>query len=222
MGAAVKGGAGGHPGGKRRSRPKQRVVGRDGRHMESPLDRANGREVNWPQASPVFNSARRIGAGLMFVYFIAEIDDGPIKIGVAKDPVQRLRGMQTGNPRRLRIEYILIGNRETEQLLHEIWREYAIPAPGRKVDSGPGTEWFRPEIRSDLFPVLATAASWQVAYVASTEDEVLDYWSFDAIIRHAHDSHDVALRARDETGLLAAVAGTVVRRRSRILPQFDT
>jgi hypothetical protein len=89
------------------------------RQFPSPLDKAKGYEVVWQQVSPVFESARGVG-GISFVYFIGESDDGSLKIGTSKDPISRLRGMQTGNPRRLRIEHVLVGSSHLEKLLHEI------------------------------------------------------------------------------------------------------
>jgi hypothetical protein len=46
--------------------------------IRSPLDRAKGWEVIWPQVSPMFELGRRF-ANVCFVYFIGEEDDGPIK-----------------------------------------------------------------------------------------------------------------------------------------------
>lgn len=39
----------------------------------------------------------------MHLYFIQEGEDGPIKIGIATDVSARLRGIQSGNPRPLRV-----------------------------------------------------------------------------------------------------------------------
>jgi hypothetical protein len=84
--------------------------------MTSPLDKAAGHEVAWRRVSDVFDAARQI-RNCKFVYFIGEDDDGPVKIGVAKDPISRLRAMQTGNPRRLRVEHVLVGDMDVEKLL---------------------------------------------------------------------------------------------------------
>lgn len=185
------------------------------RPFKSPLDKAHARELEWSKVAPVFEAMRPIG-NPSFVYFIGEQDDGPVKIGVAKDPITRLRGMQTGNPRRLRVERLLIGDRDLEQLLHQIWRDFAIVSPTRanNPDAGPGTEWFESEIRDRLFPVVDTAAAAQVEYVTEPDDEILDLNAFERIVREAHGAHDVTAVRPHEVRLLAAGAGYVTPRRS--------
>lgn len=120
----------------------------------SPLDRARGNEVIWQQVAPLFEAAAAYGAAT-FVYLICEADDGPIKIGYGKDPITRLRDMQTGNPRPLRIERVVIGGRAVEKMLHQMWLSFA-------VGGSAGTEWFRPEARPQLLPIITTAARLQV------------------------------------------------------------
>lgn len=70
-----------------------------GRRPQSPIDKAKGYEIIWPQVSQLFEAVRHFD-NPSFVYLIGEAD-GPLKIGVSKDPIARLRGMQTGNPQRL-------------------------------------------------------------------------------------------------------------------------
>lgn len=139
----------------------------------SPLDKATAAEVVWDQVSDLFNLARGIG-DVCFVYVIAEADDGPVKIGVAKDPISRLRAMQTGNPRRLRLEYVLLGDKTLERRLHEYWEPWAIRSSrnSKKADTAPGTEWFKPEVREKLFPIMETAADTQWDFVFSVDGEI--------------------------------------------------
>lgn len=139
-----------------------------------PLDKAKGYEAVWPQVAEMFIETKRFD-GAMYVYVVAEENDGPVKIGKAKDPIDRLRGMQTGNPRRLRIEYVLLGDLPIEKLLHQLWEPYAITSLAKrgKVDAAPGTEWFRPEIRAHLFPIIATAVEKQLDYLAGCTGNVL-------------------------------------------------
>jgi hypothetical protein len=99
----------------------------------SPLDKAYGHEVSWPATSALFELSRDVVSG--FVYVIGEEDGGAVKIGVASDPVKRLRQMQTGNPRRLRIEYVLFGGLSLEKQLHEIWRDLACRSRRAQVRS---------------------------------------------------------------------------------------
>lgn len=56
-----------------------------------------------------------------FVYFIQEMEGQAIKIGVAADPLKRLAGLQTGNPRTLTIEQLIVGGVSVEKRLHRLW-----------------------------------------------------------------------------------------------------
>jgi hypothetical protein len=172
------------------------------RVLLSPLDRAKGSDVIWPQVAPLFEAARGL-VGATFVYLIGE-EDGPIKIGEAKDPIRRLREMQTGNPRRMRVEYVLLGDAHTERLLHEMWESFAIVAPhkqGRR-DAHPGTEWFRADAREQLLPIIATAAQLQAKAISRSADP-LDREQLESLIRQAHGFHGFVAQKRDEVRLLA-------------------
>ena len=67
-------------------------------------------------------------------YFIQAKSGGDIKIGYTSksDPIQRLRGIQTGNPKKLQIVGILRGNREAQ--LHAKFDDIRLEG-----------EWFKPE-----------------------------------------------------------------------------
>lgn len=215
-GRAVKG-SGVSTGGKRGGRVNGLVGSSRRRAFESPIDKAAGYEVVWPEVAPLFNSARRL-VNASFVYFTGECEDqGPLKIGVAKDPIARLRFMQTGNPRRLRVERILVGLRDTEQLLHELWEPFAIPSARNRVrvDSKPGTEWFRPEIRESLFPIVEAAASKQIVLLTSAIDDV-DSGELETVIRNAHWAAGFIAKVRDQPRILARGAGYMPRPESRI------
>jgi hypothetical protein len=183
------------------------------RKVQSPIDKAKGYEIAWPQVSPLFEAARGITA-ISFVYFIGEADQGPLKIGVSKDPIARLRTMQTGNPRRLRIEQLLAGDTQIEKLLHELWEPHAIYSArtAGRPDAAPGTEWFKPEARPELLPIIATAAERQIEYLAAATDIVASS-DLERIVRDAHAEHDFDAQGRDEVRLLATGAGHVLRSR---------
>lgn len=190
------------------------------RSTKSPLDKARASEIDWPKVAPLFDAARTV-ANPSFVYLIGEQDDGPVKIGVAKDPITRLRAMQTGNSRRLRLERVLVGDRNIEQLLHQIWRHLAIVSPTKagKPDSVPGTEWFEAEIRVELFPVVDTLTAAQIDHIADNivgDRKDLDIADFERIVREAHGAHDVVAHRPHEVRLLAAGGGYVSPRRIRI------
>jgi hypothetical protein len=60
------------------------------------------------------------------VYFVQSGDVGPVKIGIARDPLARLGELQTGNPEQLHIRHVLPGDRTMESGLHHRFREARI------------------------------------------------------------------------------------------------
>lgn len=183
---------------------------------KSPIDKAKGYEVVWNQVSDLFDAARPFDVD-SFVYVTGE-DDGPLKIGLSRDPIARLRGMQTGNPRRLRIEYALIGDMPLEKLLHQFWEPFAIHSARNagKPDALPGTEWFKPEVRDTLLPIIADAARRQAQLLRETPDADLLFEACVQAVRDAHAESGFVARGRDEVLLLGATVGYVVHRKSRI------
>lgn len=174
--------------------------------------------MEWFQAGPLFQSARRFGDTASYVYFIGEGDDGPVKIGSAKDPITRLRQMQTGNSRRLKVEYVLLGDAFLERLLHEQWEHLAIRTARAKDKPHlpPGTEWFEPQIREALFPVIATAAEGQIRVLDESPGDVAAD-DLERPVRLAHAEHGIVLTPRDQVHLLGRHGGYVLQsRRSRI------
>lgn len=193
----------------------QQTVRRRGDRHRSPIDKAKAYEVEWDQVSPLFEAARPF-VDVTFVYVIGEHDHGPLKIGTSRDPVSRLRTMQTGNPRRLRIEHVLVGGGALEGLLHEFWEPFAVISARSdgKPDAAPGTEWFKPEAREELIPIVADAGQRQVAALRSPEaPSLLD---LESVVRSAHAESGFVARKRDEVRLLANGAGYAVPRPSRM------
>ncbi len=181
----------------------------------SPLDKARGFEIeDWQRVAGLFTVARKI-INPSFVYFVGEADNGPLKIGFAKCPVARLRSMQTGNPRRLRIENVLLGDRFIEGLFHDMWEDFAIFAPhnAKKHDARPGTEWFRPEIRDQLMEIVDTAAEYQADYVDS-EPQNLTSEMLESLVREAHGKHGFVGKGKDTIRLLANTTGYTTRGRT--------
>lgn len=76
---------------------------------------------------------RQSGERTTFVYFIQAGHDGPIKIGIADDPEQRVRELQTGNPFRLEIRRVVPGGVGGEQALHALFAHVQLEG-----------EWFAP------------------------------------------------------------------------------
>lgn len=192
----------------------------------SPIDKAKAHEIVWPNVSPIFEVTRPM-EGACFVYVIGEADDGPLKIGLSKDPTARLRTMQTGNPRRLRIEYVLMGDMAIEKLLHELWEPFAIVSANSagKVGAAPGTERFKPEARDQLLDIIHDAVDRQVEYLEDAvfaalngrSEEGPSYAELEYRVRQAHADSGMVAKGREEILLLAHGAGYVrASRRSRL------
>ncbi len=97
------------------------------------LDSAKPSEVDWAHLAAMDSNVKVRGGCESWVYFISEADSDLVKIGFAKNPVARRRGMQTGNPRALRVERVIIGDQKTERLLHRAFSS-------SRVDGT--SEWF--------------------------------------------------------------------------------
>lgn len=183
--------------------------------MKGPLDKAKAHEVVWQQVAPLFDAAKPV-ADMVYVYFIGEEDDGCIKIGTAKDPIGRLRTMQTGNPRRLRLEFVLVGGRDTERMLHECWEPFAIVSAARRGKAmAPGTEWFEPGIRPKLFPVVEAAAKEQIERLEKCKrhpGKVVTHALMHGPVRDALKAHGVHMKHYDTARFLAEGGGYVTRK----------
>lgn len=100
----------------------------------------------------VINEWRAAGVP-QFVYFIQQGDDGPVKIGTAADPLERLRQLQPGNPVPLTIRYVVPGDHPVERALHRHFADFRLTG-----------EWF------DMAPaVLAWAAEMETRALAHLE-----------------------------------------------------
>jgi hypothetical protein len=77
------------------------------------------------------------------LYAIQMGDDGPVKIGIATKPWERLATLQTASPARLRGLAAWPGSVEKEAALHEIFAEDRLEG-----------EWFKPS------PELITFVEW--------------------------------------------------------------
>jgi len=74
-----------------------------------------------------------MSGGNMYIYVLRKKanSNAPIKIGKAKDPVKRLKGLQTGNPEKLRIIHLVkcrseMHSRSIEQELHSRLKKYKM------------------------------------------------------------------------------------------------
>lgn len=69
-----------------------------------------------------------------FVYFVQAVEGGPIKIGWSVDPDKRLKELQGGNPKELKLIGIEAGDMQHERELHGRFRDHRMFG-----------EWFMPE-----------------------------------------------------------------------------
>lgn len=68
-----------------------------------------------------------------FIYAIEEAETENIKIGISYSPEERLKLLQTGNPRKLTLIHKFEGTHRTEADIHKKLREFNIKG-----------EWFKP------------------------------------------------------------------------------
>lgn len=71
--------------------------------------------------------------GHTFVYAIQAGEGGPVKIGIAKHPHERLLTLQTASPIRLRGIAVWWGSSEEEKMWHEVFKDQRLEG-----------EWFKP------------------------------------------------------------------------------
>lgn len=69
---------------------------------------------------------QQTGKASNFVYFVQQGESGPVKIGLANDPLRRMAELQTGNPEELSLRHVVPGKRADEAKLHHRFREARI------------------------------------------------------------------------------------------------
>jgi len=90
---------------------------------------------------------------MKLVYFLENTSTLAIKIGVADDPVARVRRLQTSTDCELKLIGVIkpsVLSETTELQLHRRFAEHRLGGRG---------EWFAPIIRRDVLAILAYAAS---------------------------------------------------------------
>lgn len=71
------------------------------------------------------------------LYFIGDLEDGPIKIGRSSNPHARLKALQTGSPTRLALLCHAAGQGHLESRFHQELAEYRVHGEwfqGREVE----------------------------------------------------------------------------------------
>jgi Meiotically up-regulated gene 113 len=187
-----------------------RKAARVGRGRQYALDGVQAAEINWAPIAAMFDHA--IGrASATFVYFIAEQPDGPLKIGTAVDPIERRRQLQTGNPRHLRIERLVYGERRVESLLHRTFSGQVIPGSRERRSQFDGrfavdTEWFSAESRPLILAAAEEIAERQLATDGATN------LTLGQIVVDVVCGLPIERTVGDEVRLLAEGAGYVVHK----------
>lgn len=82
------------------------------------------REVTRTGVMPALPTIHHEGVG--FVYFVQEKGTGRIKIGKAKDPLSRMRTLQTGNQEKLQIIALFPDMGDTEAKMHEKFAKHRL------------------------------------------------------------------------------------------------
>jgi hypothetical protein len=111
-----------------------------------------------------------------FVYVVQAQGDSPIKVGTATDVRVRIKDLQTGNPRPLRLRAVLPGSYDLEHVLHKELAGYRMV--GEWFDDQPSIEWFLERV-NDL------AEEMYVKY--RLEDRVPSFVEFEPYKKFAPD-----------------------------------
>ena len=74
-----------------------------------------------------------------YIYFIQSGEDGPIKIGFARDPHRRFGHIQGSNPAECRLLGVLQGTPKLERKLHRRFRDHLIR--GEWFQAAPVVAW---------------------------------------------------------------------------------
>jgi len=83
------------------------------------------------------------------LYFIQEQGTGHIKIGRSVNPSRRLRALQTGNGKKLKLVAVFKGKGDSELFLHEYLKEWRLKG-----------EWFSYECVGSIPPSFYEQIEW--------------------------------------------------------------
>jgi len=89
--------------------------------------------------------SRRSKDKITEIYFVQAEEGGPIKIGLAADPIKRLKSLQSSSPQRLMLLGVLTGTKTVERNLHQRFSAFRLHG-----------EWFTPA--SDLLKFISGTA----------------------------------------------------------------
>ncbi len=98
-----------------------------------------------PTLADAARTLRESGVQRVWLYFIQQGCDGPIKIGLARDPADRLRTLQQGNPVELHLIGVYRAFAVEERELHDQFEQWRLRG-----------EWFTPNAELALIIDLLT------------------------------------------------------------------
>lgn len=119
----------------------------------------------------------------MYLYIIGhEADEGcgcihgPVKVGIANDPADRLKALQTGNPKKLRLLLSMFTTNQemallSERRVHEFMADYRMAG-----------EWF------DLTPMSAIHA-FAIVALTCVDCNIVHVEEFSNLTRHSERGH---------------------------------
>ena len=90
------------------------------------------------------------------LYIIQSDVSGAIKIGISKNPKNRMRQLQTGSPYKLKLLTIVNGRGDLERSLHESLKPYKKACKG---------EWFDFDCTGSFPDWLSEMIDWDIANV---------------------------------------------------------
>jgi hypothetical protein len=115
------------------------------------------------------------------VYFIGpHLRNGyPVKIGVARDPRERMKSFQTGHPERLHLHAVAYGDNQYEKLLHAKFARY-------KIENGANREWF--VLKGALLKLVAELSTHLDSYLAEIDEQRPTKNALDRLLLNPWDS----------------------------------
>ena len=93
----------------------------------------------------------------MYIYFVQAGEKGPVKVGLSKNPMSRVKQLQTSNPHTLKLLGIIPGDRETEEMIHDKFEDHRLEG-----------EWFEPT--NELIDIVRSLLDDQDRLIKETED----------------------------------------------------
>jgi len=138
-----------------------------------------------------------MGSEIKQIYFISTGEF--VKIGIANNPKQRLRDLQTASPVKLKIIYTIPGTENLEKILHNIFDEYRECGEWFRYEGGLKTfiDSFKlncyciteKSILEEL-PIIESTASEKELYLNRDHDKIISFLKFMEVIEGNYNSFE--------------------------------